>query len=79
MAANGYGILLGALAMCKGYWAPSHPEDVKISGTMSSSIDQSLRANTGRLSSFRLLGGGKIFDLREHTRTALTSTDRAQS
>lgn len=32
MAANGYGILLGALAMSKGYWAPSHPADVKISG-----------------------------------------------
>lgn len=32
MAANGYGIFLAAFALCKGYWAPSYSEDVKISG-----------------------------------------------
>lgn len=32
MAANGYGILLAAFALCKGYWAPTHLEDAKISG-----------------------------------------------
>lgn len=32
MAANGYGIMLAAWALCKGYYAPSHPADVKISG-----------------------------------------------
>ncbi|KXT07145.1 hypothetical protein AC578_2352 [Pseudocercospora eumusae] len=33
VAANVYGFLVGFIVQLKGYWAPSHPEDVKLSGS----------------------------------------------